>query len=71
MRSFTVFAFLAAVAVKNSSNQRSQNHSAFTKENEQMKCTHCGFLGHTMDRCYKVHSYSSEYRTEVKFICEF
>lgn len=26
-------------------------------------CTHCGFRGHTIDRCYKLHGFSPSYRS--------
>jgi hypothetical protein len=29
---------------------------------ERPSCTHCGFLGHTMDKCYKLHGYPTSYK---------
>jgi hypothetical protein len=41
-----------------------------SKQNFQKRdkptCTHCGFVGHTVDKCYKVHGYPPGYRTRGK-----
>ncbi|KAJ0011151.1 hypothetical protein Pint_33644 [Pistacia integerrima] len=47
------------------SSQNSQN-SHFTAPKNQKRdrpyCTHCRILGHTVDRCYKIHGYPPSYK---------
>ncbi|KAJ0078062.1 hypothetical protein Patl1_37338 [Pistacia atlantica] len=47
------------------SSQNSQN-SHFTDPKNQKRdmpyCTHCRILGHTVDRCYKIHGYPPSYK---------
>ena len=44
--------------------------STSSKQNFQKRdkptCTHCGFVGYTVDKCYKVHGYPLGYRTKEK-----
>ncbi|KAK4569110.1 hypothetical protein RGQ29_004487 [Quercus rubra] len=34
---------------------------------ERPLCTHCNMLGHTMDKCYKLHGYPPSYKQKGKF----
>jgi hypothetical protein len=36
------------------------------KKREKPVCTHCGLMGHTMDKCYKLHGYLPGYKTRGK-----
>ena len=33
---------------------------------ERPICTHCGYIGHTIDKCYKLHGYSPSYKPRHK-----
>ncbi|KAL5563330.1 hypothetical protein UlMin_033077 [Ulmus minor] len=35
----------------------SSNYSAYKGKKDKPVCTHCGFFGHTVDKCYKIHGY--------------
>ena len=43
---------------------------ALAKQNFQKRdkptCAHCGFIGHTVDKCYKIHGYPPGYKTKGK-----
>lgn len=55
----------AALLVKNSShNVVGRPSSNPPKKKERPLCTHCNILGHTVDRCYKIHGYPPEYRNQ-------
>ena len=36
------------------------------QKKERPQCTHCGLLGHTIDKCYKLHGFSPGYKTRGK-----
>uniref|UniRef100_A0A2N9FUM9 Reverse transcriptase Ty1/copia-type domain-containing protein n=1 Tax=Fagus sylvatica TaxID=28930 RepID=A0A2N9FUM9_FAGSY len=36
------------------------------QKRDKPTCTYCGFIGHTVDKCYKVHGYPPGYRTKGK-----
>ena len=36
------------------------------QKKERPQCTHCGLLGHTVDKCYKLHGFSPGYKTRGK-----
>ena len=38
----------------------------FKKAKEKPTCNHCGLCGHTMEKCYKLHSYPSGYKTKPR-----
>ena len=38
---------------------------AFQKR-DKPTCSHCGLIGHTMERCYKLHGYPPGYKTRRK-----
>jgi transposase InsO family protein len=46
---------------KYSANKQSTGH-----KKERPLCSHCGLLGHTMDKCYKLHGFLPGYRTRGK-----
>ncbi|KAL5557692.1 hypothetical protein UlMin_033903 [Ulmus minor] len=33
------------------------NYNSYKGKRDKPLCTHCGFLGHTIDKCYKIHGY--------------
>ncbi|KAL5550577.1 hypothetical protein UlMin_000753 [Ulmus minor] len=48
-----------------SGSQNSQNSNSSASKNQKRDkpyCTHCKILGHTMDRCYKIHGYPPGYK---------
>jgi hypothetical protein len=38
----------------------------FFQKKERPQCTHCGLLGHTVDKCYKLHGFPLGYKTQGK-----
>ena len=38
----------------------------FKKGKERPTCSHCGLLGHTIEKCYKVHGYPPRYKTKAQ-----
>ena len=46
---------------------KSGNTKNFAKsKNGKPQCTHCGAMGHVVDRCYKLHGYPSGYKFKNK-----
>jgi len=41
------------------------NHGRFGKK-EMPVCTHCGFHGHTIDKCYKLHGYPPGFKSKQR-----
>ena len=40
-----------------------------TKERKiNLFCIHCGMLGHTIERCFKIHGYPLGFKLEGKFL---
>ncbi|KAL5576052.1 hypothetical protein UlMin_017751 [Ulmus minor] len=57
-----------AVKTGGSNSQRSQNSNFNASKNHKRDrpyCTHCKILGHTMDRCYKIHGYPLGYKFKI------
>ncbi|KAL5570625.1 hypothetical protein UlMin_027200 [Ulmus minor] len=51
-----------------SNSQRFQNSNFNASKNQKRDrpyCTHCKILGHTMDRCYKIHGYPPGYKFKI------
>ncbi|KAG6721636.1 hypothetical protein I3842_03G121500 [Carya illinoinensis] len=44
----------------------STNVKNYQKSRSRSVCTHCGLIGHTVDRCYKLHGYPPGYRHNAK-----
>ena len=42
------------------------NKQSIGHKKERPMCTHCGLLGHTMDKCYKLHEFPPGYKTRGK-----
>uniref|UniRef100_A0A2N9G504 Uncharacterized protein n=1 Tax=Fagus sylvatica TaxID=28930 RepID=A0A2N9G504_FAGSY len=42
------------------------NKQSFGHKKDKPMCIHCGLLGHTMDKCYKLHGYPPGYKTRGK-----
>ena len=43
------------------------NNKVFLKsKNGRPQCTHCGAMGHVVDKCYKLHGYPPGYRFKNK-----
>ena len=38
----------------------------FKKGKEGPTCSHCGLLGHTVEKCYKIHGYPLGYKTKAR-----
>ena len=38
----------------------------FKKGKERPTCSHCGLLGHTVEKCYKIHGYLPRYKTKAR-----
>ena len=49
-------------SVKTNGSGKSFNRAKFGKP----QCTHCGVLGHVIDKCYKLHGYPSSYKFKNK-----
>ena len=46
--------------------QNFTNGGSNGKGKDKPMCTHCGKLGHTIDKCYKLHGFPSGYKTKNK-----
>ena len=42
------------------------NSKTFKKGKERPTCSHCGLLGHTVEKCYKIHGYPPRYKTKAR-----
>ena len=45
----------------------SSNYNSYKSKKDKPYCTHCGMLGHTIDKCYKIHGYPPSYKPKGKF----
>ncbi|KAL5561318.1 hypothetical protein UlMin_031065 [Ulmus minor] len=45
----------------------SSNYINYRSKKDKPFCTHCGMLGHTVDKCYKIHGYPPGYKPKGKF----
>ena len=54
-----------ALATK-SQNLTTFNRGSNGKGKERLLCTHCGKLGHTIDKCYKLHGFPPGYKFKNK-----
>ena len=57
-----------AVKTGGSNSQRFQNSNFNASKNQKRDrqyCTYCKILGHTMDRCYKIHGYPPGYKFKI------
>ena len=52
----------SALAVKTNGSGRSFNKA----KSGRPQCTHCGVLGHVVDKCYKLHEYPPDYKFKNK-----
>ena len=52
-------------SVKHGNNRPNQGRS---QKMEKSICSHCGFTGHTIDKCYKLHGYPLGYRPRQRNI---
>ncbi|KAK0607139.1 hypothetical protein LWI29_010020 [Acer saccharum] len=50
----------------NAQNNTDQSRGFKGQKKERPYCTHCKFLGHTIDRCYKLHGYPPGYKPRQK-----
>jgi hypothetical protein len=55
-----------ALSVKSEGPRYGAYKQSSGQKKERPLCTHCGLLGHTMDKCYKLHGYPPGYRTRGK-----
>ena len=56
-----------ALFCKTDASKHAANKQSY-KKREKLVCTHCGLMGHTMDKCYKLHGYPPGYKTRGKGI---
>lgn len=56
-----------ALFCKTDASKHAANKQSY-KKREKLVCTHCGLMGHTMDKCYKLHGYPPRYKTRGKGI---
>jgi hypothetical protein len=54
-----------ALLCKSDSARPNQPKQGFQKK-DKPTCTHCGYIGHTMDKCYKLHGYPLGYKPKGK-----
>ncbi|KAK6137091.1 hypothetical protein DH2020_029162 [Rehmannia glutinosa] len=47
---------------KNLNTQNGQEQKNMKNKREHPKCEHCGWVGHTIERCYHIHGFPSDYR---------
>jgi len=40
----------------------SSNYNSYKGKKYKIVCTNCGFFGHTMDKCYKIHGYPPRFK---------
>ncbi|KAL5568374.1 hypothetical protein UlMin_024949 [Ulmus minor] len=45
----------------------SSNYNSYRGKKDKPFCTHYGMLGHTVDKCYKIHGYPLRYKPKGKF----
>ncbi|KAL5580725.1 hypothetical protein UlMin_013167 [Ulmus minor] len=45
----------------------SSNFNSYKGKKDKPYCTHCGMLGHTIEKCYKIHGYPPGYKPKGKF----
>ncbi|KAL5537688.1 hypothetical protein UlMin_046008 [Ulmus minor] len=45
----------------------SSNYNSYKGKKDKPYCTHCGILGHTIEKCYKIHGYPPGYKPKGKF----
>ena len=45
----------------------SSNYNSYKSMKDKPYCTHCGMLGHTIEKCYKIHGYPPGYKPKGNF----
>ena len=53
---------LAAQNVVRQSHNNSNGLQSWKRNNKRVQCTHCGRMGHTIDKCYKKHGYPNMFK---------
>lgn len=48
----------------NTSNKGNSYSNKFNGKKESTICSHCGVLGHVVDKCYKIHGYPPRYKAK-------
>lgn len=56
-------------SVQNSNSMPNLDGKSKSHMKDQPLCTHCGILGHTKDKCYKLHGYPPSYK-KLKHQCQ-
>lgn len=54
-----------ALIVPTDQYKRSSSINRYKRDTQRPTCTHCGFKGHTIERCYKLHGYPPGYRSST------
>uniref|UniRef100_A0A2N9GYQ8 Reverse transcriptase Ty1/copia-type domain-containing protein n=1 Tax=Fagus sylvatica TaxID=28930 RepID=A0A2N9GYQ8_FAGSY len=59
----TPFVESTALMCKSEGPKYGGNRQSIGHKKERPTCTHCGLLGHTVDKCYKLHGFPPGYKT--------
>jgi hypothetical protein len=62
----TPFVESTALMCKSEGPKYGSNKQSIGHKKERPTCTHCGLLGHTVDKCYKLHGFPPGYKTRGK-----
>uniref|UniRef100_A0A2N9I913 Reverse transcriptase Ty1/copia-type domain-containing protein n=1 Tax=Fagus sylvatica TaxID=28930 RepID=A0A2N9I913_FAGSY len=62
----TPFVESTALMCKSEGPRYGGNRQSIGHKKERPTCTHCGLLGHTVDKCYKLHGFPPGYKTRGK-----
>ena len=62
----TPFVESTALMCKSEGPKYGGNKQSIGHKKERPMCTHCGLLGHTVDKCYKLHGFPPGYKARGK-----
>ncbi|XP_042977276.1 uncharacterized protein LOC122308156 [Carya illinoinensis] len=63
MNSTLSFDSIAAVTTKNTKNVNSFNKQSGSRKDRPI-CSHCGYTGHTSDKCYRIHGFPPGFKSK-------
>ena len=58
--------FVESTALATKTMNFGSNSKTFKKGKERPTRSHCGLLGHTVEKCYKIHGYPPGYKTKAR-----
>ena len=58
--------FVESIALTAKAMNPGSGSKNFKKGKERPTCSHCGLLGHIIEKCYKTHGYPSRYKTKAR-----